>query len=218
MGETRERAVDMRIVAATNQPLEDLIEKGLFREDLYHRVNVYYPEIPPLRHRPTDIPNLAQFFLDSFNQRWGTRKTPSSRARIHLSRYDYPGNVRELENILESAYHLCDQTIDLPEVSSRLTRPKRESSRAERLAELVERMVDGQASFWNFWKDVRDVYLRRDITRNDLREIVSLGLEACGGNYQRLVHYFGLPKEDYKKFLAFLFNHGCKVAFRPFLA
>ncbi len=215
VGETRERAVDVRIVAATNQPLEDLIAKGLFREDLYHRLNVYYLEIPPLRERSTDIPHLAQFFLDSFNRRWGTNKTLSGRARLHLSRYDYPGNVRELENILESSYHLCDETIDLPEVSSRLTRPKKKSSRAEMLAELVERMVDGQADFWD---DVRDVYLRRDLTRDDLRRIVSLGLEACGGSYQRLVHYFGLPKEDYKKFLSFLSNHGCKVDFRPFRA
>ncbi len=215
VGETRERAVDVRIVAATNQPLEDLIAKGLFREDLYHRLNVYYLEVPPLRERPTDIPHLAQFFLDSFNQRWGTRKALSARARFHLGRYDYPGNVRELENILESAYHLCDETIDLPEVSSRLARPKKKSSRVEMLADLVERMVDGHADFWD---DVRDVYLRRDLTRDDLRQIVSLGLEACGGSYQRLVHYFGLPKEDYKKFLAFLSNHGCKVDFRPFRA
>jgi len=215
VGETRERSVDVRILAATNQPLEDLIAKGLFREDLYHRLNVYYLEIPPLRDRPTDIPHLAQFFLDSFNRRWGTSKALSSRARLHLSRYGYPGNVRELENILESAYHLCDETIDLPEVSSRLSRPKKKLSRTEMLADLVERMVDGQADFWD---DIRDVYLRRDLTRDDLREIVSLGLDACGGNYQRLVHYFGLPKEDYKKFLAFLSNHGCKVDFRPFRA
>ncbi len=215
IGETTERAVDVRIVAATNQPLEDLIAKGLFREDLYHRLNVYYLEISPLRERSTDIPHLAQFFLDAFNQRWGTNKTLSARAQLHLSRYDYPGNVRELENILESAYHLCDETIDLPEVSSRLSRRKVKSSRAEMLADLVERMVDGQADFWD---DVRDVYLRRDLTRDDLRRIVSLGLEACGGSYQRLVHYFGLPKEDYKKFLSFLSNHGCKVDFRPFRA
>ena len=215
VGETRERAVDVRIVAATNQPLEDLIEKGLFREDLYHRLNVYYLEIPPLRERPTDIPHLAQFFLDSFNRRWGTRKTLSARVRIHLTRYDYPGNVRELENILESAYHLCDETIDLPEVSSRLARPKKEFSRDGMLTALVERMVDGHADFWD---DVRDVYLRRDLTRDDLRQIVSVGLEACGGSYQRLVHYLGLPKEDYKKFLSFLSNHGCKVDFRPFRA
>ena len=215
IGETRERAVDVRIVAATNQPLEDLIAKGLFREDLYHRLNVYYVEIPPLRERSTDIPHLAQYFLDSFNRRWGTNKTLSARAQLHLSRYDYPGNVRELENILESAYHLCDETIDLPEVSSRLSRRKVKSSRAKMLADLVERMVDGDADFWD---DVRDVYLNRDLTREDLRRIVSLGLEACGGSYQRLVHYFGLPKEDYKKFLSFLSNHRCKVDFRPFRA
>ena len=83
------------------------------------------------------------------------------------------------------------------------------------LAGLVERVVDGHADFWD---DVRDVYLRRDLTREDIRQIVSLGLEACGGSYQRLVHYFGLPKEDYKKFLSFLSNHGCKVDFRPFRA
>ena len=83
------------------------------------------------------------------------------------------------------------------------------------LAELVALMADGQADFWD---DVRDVFLRRDLTREDVREIVSIGLETCGGSYQRMVHYFGLPKRDYKKFLAFLSNHGCKVDFRPFRA
>ena len=120
--------------------------------------------------------------------------------------------IIELENILESAYHLCRETIDLPEVSSRLSRRRKKSSRAAMLADLVERMVDGQADFWD---DIRDVYLRRDLTRDDLRQIVSLGLEACGGSYQRLVHYFGLPRRDYKKFLAFLSNHAARSTSVP---
>ena len=67
-----------------------------------------------------------------------------------------------------------------------------------------------------FWSAVRDSFLRRDLTRDDLKKIVSLGLTACRGNYKRLLEHFRLPQEDYKKFLTFLTTHDCKLDFRPF--
>jgi two-component system, NtrC family, response regulator HydG len=94
--------VDVRVVVATNKDLQALIQKGLFREDLYYRLNVISLEIPPLRHRREDIPLLAQHFLEMFvakNRKEIKGFTPQ--AMDSLLRYDWPGNVRELMNAVE---------------------------------------------------------------------------------------------------------------------
>jgi len=96
--------VDVRIVAATNKNLEDEVKHGRFREDLYYRLNIVRIEIPPLRERKEDIPLLLDFFLKKFNERHKKSIRGFSReARDALIKYDYPGNVRELENIVERA-------------------------------------------------------------------------------------------------------------------
>jgi two-component system response regulator PilR (NtrC family) len=99
--------VDVRIVAATNKNLGQLIQQGAFREDLYYRLNVISVEIPPLRDRQEDIPLLAQSFLDIFaarSGRPGARIAP--KAMAVLTTYGWPGNVRELENVMERAVAL----------------------------------------------------------------------------------------------------------------
>jgi len=104
VGETRPRAVDVRIVAATNKNLRDEIRAGAFRRDLYYRLHVVHLEIPPLRERREDILLLAHAFLQDYSQRYGKdfRDIDPRAARV-LQRHDYPGNVRELQNIIESA-------------------------------------------------------------------------------------------------------------------
>lgn len=92
---------DVRIISATNRDLEARVREGAFREDLFYRLNVVTMSIPPLRERKDDIPLLIDFFLEKFSSENGTEKTISREARDLLMKYDYPGNVRELENILE---------------------------------------------------------------------------------------------------------------------
>jgi two-component system response regulator HydG len=102
LGSTQTIKVDTRIIAATNRNLEEEIQQGRFREDLYYRLNVVTVEVPPLRQRREDIPVLADFFLKQYaekNRRLIKGFTP--RATDLLMRYDWPGNVRELENIIE---------------------------------------------------------------------------------------------------------------------
>jgi DNA-binding NtrC family response regulator len=109
---------DVRVVAATNRPLEEEQKAGRFREDLYYRLNVITIDLPPLRERPEDIPELVEHFL-------ATRPVGGGRCRIApdalaaLERYDWPGNVRELANVLERAQILAEghviTTDDLPE-------------------------------------------------------------------------------------------------------
>ncbi len=111
--------VDARVVAATNRPLEEMVKNGEFREDLYYRLNVVKINVPPLRQRKTDIPLLADFFIRKFVELNGKAIQGISReAMDRLFKYDYPGNVRELENIIEQAVVLAREDIlqvdDLP--------------------------------------------------------------------------------------------------------
>src|SRR5699024_6543855 len=93
--------VDIRIIAATNQNLEELVEQGMFREDLYYRLNVVPINIPPLRTRPEDITYLIDYFFKQFNEKYGLSAYLSLEAENALHRYKWPGNVRELENLIE---------------------------------------------------------------------------------------------------------------------
>ena len=104
VGGTEEIDVDVRVIAATNTPLESLVEQKRFREDLYYRLQVIPIRTPPLRERREDIPLLAQHFLERFARDMGKRVAKiSEEAMRQLQSYDFPGNVRELENVIERA-------------------------------------------------------------------------------------------------------------------
>ncbi|MDR3225641.1 MAG: sigma 54-interacting transcriptional regulator, partial [Clostridiales Family XIII bacterium] len=105
---TSRNKVDLRIVAATNADLKALCERGMFRKDLYFRLNVIPVHIPPLRERVDDIRILSRYFLKNLNAKYKMVKTLDSKASDALMAYAWPGNVRELEHIMEHAYVLCD--------------------------------------------------------------------------------------------------------------
>lgn len=108
VGSTVPIKADVRIVCATNRNLEELIEKGIFREDLYYRINVFPVYIPPLRERINDIPGLVDHFIAKFNKSQHKKiKRISSSAIDMLMVYHWPGNIRELENCIERACILC---------------------------------------------------------------------------------------------------------------
>ena len=105
-------SVDVRLVCATNRPLEQLVEEGLFRDDLYYRINVFPIFMPPLRERREDIPQLANHFLALFSQEYDRDvKCISTPVLDLLLQYNWPGNVRELRNIMERAVLVCDETV-----------------------------------------------------------------------------------------------------------
>jgi PAS domain S-box-containing protein len=108
LGATASVQADVRIIAATNKDLSELVEKGSFRSDLFYRVNVIRMELPPLRKRKEDIPLLVERFIARFNRLQGRAvQGVTPEAMGILMAHDYPGNVRELENILEHAFVLC---------------------------------------------------------------------------------------------------------------
>lgn len=137
LGGTKPVQVDVRILAATNKDLEEMMKKGSFREDLYYRLNVISITIPPLRERKEDIPLLAQHFLTKYTALHGKRvRSISPYVMDRLSRYEWPGNVRELENAMERAIILSSgETIlfeDLPPyLQPSLSREKSSSSLEE---------------------------------------------------------------------------------------
>jgi transcriptional regulator with PAS, ATPase and Fis domain len=111
VGADQARQVDVRVVAATNKDLQLQVERGLFREDLYYRLEVIPIDLPPLRERRSDVPLLVNHFLDRHNaKRNGASTTISEEAMIYLWEYDWPGNVRELENMVERLVILSDDS------------------------------------------------------------------------------------------------------------
>ncbi len=105
VGSNREVEVNVRIIAATNRNLEEMIKKGEFREDLFYRLNVLPLFLPPLRERKDDILALVQHFLDKFNGTYGAKiHGISDEAKDLLLKYNWPGNIRELENVMEHAF------------------------------------------------------------------------------------------------------------------
>ncbi|MDX9763102.1 MAG: sigma 54-interacting transcriptional regulator [Desulfomonilia bacterium] len=110
LGATRTESADVRIIAATNQDLAEKVKKGSFRDDLYYRVHVVRIELPPLRRRKEDIPLLAEHFIDRFNRiQHKSVQGITTEALSLLLAHDWPGNIRELENMIERAFILCDK-------------------------------------------------------------------------------------------------------------
>ena len=107
VGDNASIPVDVRVIAATNQDIRQAIADKRFREDLFYRLNVVPLQAPPLRERKEDVPLLAQHFLTRFNQRNGSRGTLTQGALQKMAAYDFPGNVRELENVVEQAAALA---------------------------------------------------------------------------------------------------------------
>jgi transcriptional regulator with PAS, ATPase and Fis domain len=116
VGDTKQESVDIRVIAATNRDLEAEVKKGQFREDLYYRLNVVNLHLPPLRERGDDVIVIAKFLLSKHTDELGARvKGFTPNALTAMRKYDWPGNVRQLENRIKKAIVLCDKTLIGPE-------------------------------------------------------------------------------------------------------
>ena len=213
--------VNVRVIAATNRNLRDMIGQGTFREDLFYRLNVIHLTVPPLRERREDIAALATHFLAHFSGRAGNVASDiSPDAMRMLLEYHWPGNVRELENVIERvAVTTPNSTIqpdDLPlEIRLRQGasfRPKKERRRTV-ADDLYQRLLQEKESFWTV---VYPLYMQREITRSNVRDLVRKGLEEARGNYKIVARLFNMDPGDYKRFLNFLRKHDCQVPFKEF--
>jgi len=127
VGSNRTQKVDVRIITATNRDLEKMVREGRFRDDLYYRLNVFPVVLPPLRERLEDLPALADFFL----KRYGAKNrrgvmTLAPEALQAFRRYSWPGNIRELENVIERGVIVCQGNVLTPEDLPAALQPQRQ--------------------------------------------------------------------------------------------
>jgi transcriptional regulator with PAS, ATPase and Fis domain len=208
--------VNVRVIAATNRDLAEMVRAGQFREDLYYRLRVMHLHVPPLRTRPEDIRPLMMHFLS----RCGRVITLTSEAWQALERYRWPGNVRELQNVVEQIAWLSDpgealRVEQLPQaVRAEKQEPLPSRERRRQVADELFRALT--ESGYSFWEHIHPMFLNRDITRHDMRELVRRGLSVSRGNYRGLIELFGIPSRDYKRFMNFLATHDCRPDFREF--
>ena len=190
VGGTEIITVDVRVIAASNKPLEEEIQKGNFREDLFYRLNVIPFEVPPLRERTEDIPLLANYFLLLFSQEYGKRKKTLGRAAMDLLlHHPWPGNVRELRNVIERMVIMVPgDTIQDTDVSPSLrVRPGVASEAA----------AEPEVSWDGPLRDARDRFERQYILRrlkeahwNITRTAERLGIERS--NLHRKMKAYGI--------------------------
>ena len=216
VGSDATRKVDVRIIAATNRDLVELVRAGQFREDLLYRLQVIHLHVPALRERRADIRPIGMSFIAASNR----RVTITEDAWKALERYRWPGNVRELQNVIEQLVWRSSMNgpIDLKDLPPAITvagsslLPSRE--RRRQLAdELYHALVNGGYSFWDH---IHPLFIERDITRHDIRQLVRRGLSVTRGSYRGVLQLFGIPPEDYKRFMNFLATHDCRAEFREF--
>jgi two-component system response regulator AtoC len=214
--------VDVRVISSTNRDLLERVKSNEFRDDLYYRLNVVHLQIPPLRERLEDVPALLAHFFRVCSLAYRVPAPElSPEALACLSRYEWPGNVRELRNLVERmtvrASGRIIQAADLPaEVLAKRVPPATPgpSLLPVQVADvLFERLVVGRESFWTV---VQEPLMSRDLTREDVRGVVRLGLERTGGSYKALVDLFNMQADDYKRLLNFLKKYQCRMPFQQF--
>ncbi|MEJ5166737.1 MAG: sigma 54-interacting transcriptional regulator, partial [Thermoanaerobaculia bacterium] len=194
LGEDFERKVNSKIICATNRNLEEEVEKGNFRKDLYYRISTYKIDIPPLRERKEDIEDIAKHYLKK-NGYFITKE-----ALEFLKNYEFLGNVRELQNILSRAIlEAKDNSIDLQGLENIFF--KREK---DRVGEYLKKMEKGE----DFWNAVKKEFLKKDLNREEVKEIIRRGLSRTQrGSFKELLKVFNLKEEDYHRFMAFLHKY-----------
>ncbi len=208
--------VDVRVIAATNRDLAQMVAAGAFREDLLYRLRVIHLHVPPLRERREDIEPLARHFL----ARTGRQVTLTEEAWQALERYHWPGNVRELQNVIEQIAWAAgpEAPVRASQLPPAVTRSGAGPAPAiERRRQVADELYDAVVEHgYSFWEHVHPLFLNRDITRHDLREMLRRGLSVTRGSYRGLLQLFRIPPSDYKRFMNFLAAHDCGVDFREF--
>jgi len=173
VGGNRKIEVDVRVIAATNQDLKEMVDRGMFREDLYYRLNVVPIYIPPLRQRPGDIPALVKHFMKQLGEENPDAPEGITQGALDaLSEYDWPGNVRELENCLESAMVMAEGDVISEEHLSFLARSGWDN----------EVVPDS---------DAEQLTLKEQLERTE-RRILKHTLEVVNGNRTRAAEILGL--------------------------
>ncbi len=229
---------DVRLITATNRDLRKQIELGVFREDLYYRLNIIQIYVPPLRERGDDVLILVRHYLRQASEAHGL-STPEVTADAEqlLVAYPWPGNVRELKNIAERLVVRASEAAIGPDDLPRELRGERQMvspSRwmpdtvpprptvpgppSEQTSATVDRLWERLLAGEDFWTVVHQPFKAHELTRDDLAALIHRGLEHTRGSYRALLTVFGLPATDYKRLHAFLYQQNCNLPVGPYRA
>ena len=182
---------DVRILAATNKNLVDMIKKGLFREDLYYRLNVVSILLPPLRNRKEEIEDLATYFIQKINKKMGTDiKGITAEAIKRLQVYSWPGNVRELENVIQKAMVFCKGEYLTPECCEN-REPRKDASCATNM-EAIQNLVE-----LSFRQGCNERFL--DMVRALEQGMVRKAMELTKGNQVHAAKLLGISRNTLRK-------------------
>jgi tetratricopeptide (TPR) repeat protein len=208
VGDTVERPVDVRFVAASNVNLSALVTQGRFREDLMFRLNTLTIRMPPLRERQEDIPLLAAHFLFNLNTAYKTKKYFGPSVLESFRHCRFPGNVRQLQSAIEQSFVSTAGTT-ITSIPLNIERGSTHNDVHVWFQELSDGVRD-------FWSSIYVSFRQRDISREELTLLVDLGLRATCGSYRKLALRFHMAGNDYRRLMDFLRRNGCLLDFRPY--
>ncbi len=217
LGETSPRKIDIQVIAATNKDLFEEIRCGRFRSDLFYRLKTVEIRVPPLRDRPDDIPLLIQWFLyQAIEQSGGVPKNFSPDALNLLKRYSYPGNIRELRNIVLGTYYSTAKTNlgpdDLPPEVRRgniiADGPELSAARG-----IYLEILEGRGSFESL---IHEPFAQHLFGSSLVRAVIQQALEDSGGRYRQAFNLLRVPESRYSLTMQFLKRNNCYLDYRPF--
>lgn len=204
LGSTRTRSVSVRVVSATNKPLNQLAVSRAFRYDLLFRLRHFHLQVPSLRERGDDWRLILDYSLYRLARKYGVRRQFSAGALRVLEHHSWPGNVRQVVGVVNMGYAMADRdTIEVKDVASLLERGEDVGEHVS----LYERVVRHGEDFWG---TIYKGFMDRDLNRDQVRAMVREGLVAAGGKYRRLIDLLRLPATDYQRFMDFLRQHDLK--------
>jgi transcriptional regulator with PAS, ATPase and Fis domain len=170
LGSTKNKQVDIRIVSATHRNLDNMIESGNFREDLFYRLNCLHLHIPALRERGDDCVLLLEYYLNELNVKYGVKKQFSKEVTEFLRQYTFHGNVRELKNIVETGFRVSDDNIiRMDDITTKLQNRRKNDFLPFDISDYYNRMLDKQESFWDV---IRTPFLNRELNRRQVKAII----------------------------------------------
>ncbi|MFN3479683.1 MAG: sigma-54-dependent transcriptional regulator [Thermodesulfovibrionales bacterium] len=193
LGGTDTIETDVRIIAATNKDIENMVKRGVFREDLYYRINVVTINVPPLRERKEDIKELVHYFIQKYNKKLGkTIKGITADALKKLEDYTWPGNVRELENVIQKAMVFCNSDYLSMECCEGLHVQNLLRSRCVTLEEAIENIVE-----LAFKDGCHDRF--QDIVNTLEKSMVKRAMELTKGNQVQAARLLGISRNTLRK-------------------
>jgi len=208
LGSENSKNVNVRVIAATNKNFELSKHTNDFRSDLFYRIKFFRINIPPLRKRGDDWHLLLLYFLDQLVKEYNEPKQFSKGALECLSNYHWPGNIRELKGLVITAFSLSEHIIQVRHFENELDESNDNNKKPDKVDK--KQLADIYDNGKGFWDSVQKPFLKRELNRCQVKDILNQGLILSGGSYKKLLPLIGVRESQYLKFMDFLRTHNLK--------